>query len=79
MSVLDCDTGQSDIGPPGCLGIGVFKEQIIFMTKVVPSKFYLVGSHSPFEHFLYYINGFVKLIKYGVDNSDIVIIDTLIQ
>lgn len=76
VSVLDCDTGQSDIGPPGCLGLAVFKKPILFMAEAEPSKLYFVGSHSPSEHFLYYISGFVKLIKYGIDNSDIVIIDT---
>jgi len=75
-SVLDCDTGQSDIGPPSTLGLAVFKKPVLFMTEVEPEKLYFVGSHSPSEHFLYYLCGFVKLVKYGMENSDIVIIDT---
>lgn len=75
-SVLDCDTGQSDIGPPSTLGVAVFKKPILFMTEVEPNKLYFVGSHSPSEHFLYYLCGFTKLVKYGIENSDIVIIDT---
>ncbi len=75
-SVLDCDTGQSDIGPPSTLGLAIFKKPILFMTEVEPDKIYFVGSHSPSEHFLYYICGFTKLLNYGLKNSDIVIIDT---
>ncbi len=75
-SVLDCDTGQSDIGPPSTLGVAVFKKPILFMTEVEPNKLYFVGSHSPSEHFLYYLCGFTKLVKYGIEDSDIVIIDT---
>ncbi len=75
-SVLDCDTGQSDIGPPSTLGIAIFNKPILFMTEVKPEKLYFVGSHSPSEHFLHYICGFTKLVNYGLKNSDIVIIDT---
>lgn len=75
-SVLDCDTGQSDIGPPSTLGIAVFDNPILFMTEVKPNKLYFVGSHSPSEHFLHYICGFTKLVNYGLKVSDIVIIDT---
>ncbi|MCX7716507.1 MAG: Clp1/GlmU family protein [Endomicrobia bacterium] len=75
-SVLDCDTGQSDIGPPSTLGLAIFQQPILFMTEVKPVKLYFVGSHSPAEHFLYYISGFTKLLNYGITNSDIVIIDT---
>lgn len=75
-SVLDCDTGQSDIGPPSTLGIAVFETPILFMTEVEPTKLYFVGSHSPAEHFLYYLCGFTKLLNFGLKNSDIVIIDT---
>ena len=75
-SVLDCDTGQSDIGPPSTLGVAIFKKPVLFMTEVEPQKLYFVGSHSPSEHFLYYLCGFTKLVKYGIENSDIVIIDT---
>lgn len=75
-SVLDCDTGQSDIGPPSTLGIAVFETPILFMTEVKPTKLYFVGSHSPAEHFLYYLCGFTKLLNFGLKNSDIVIVDT---
>ncbi|MFN3550887.1 MAG: Clp1/GlmU family protein [Endomicrobiia bacterium] len=75
-SVLDCDTGQSDIGPPSTLGLVVFNKPVLFMTELKPDKIYFVGSHSPSEHFLYYICGFTKLVNYGLKNSDIVIIDT---
>lgn len=75
-SVLDCDTGQSDIGPPSTLGLAVINKPTLFLTELQPTKLYFLGSHSPSEHFLYYIAGFVKLLNYGIKNSDIVIIDT---
>ncbi|MCS7151685.1 MAG: Clp1/GlmU family protein [Endomicrobia bacterium] len=75
-SVLDCDTGQSDIGPPSTLGIAVFDKPILFMTEIEPTKLYFVGSHSPAEHFLHYLCGFTKLLNFGLKNSNVVIIDT---
>lgn len=75
-SVLDCDTGQSDIGPPSTLGLAIFDKPILFMTETKPEKLYFVGSHSPSEHFLHYICGFTKLVNYGLKKSDIVVIDT---
>ncbi len=76
VSVLDCDTGQSDIGLPGSLGLAVFKEQVLFMSDTKPDALAFLGSHSPSEHFLHYASGFVKMVNYGLKNSDIVIIDT---
>lgn len=76
VSVLDCDTGQSDIGPPGCLGLAVFDNYVLFMTEKQPQKLYFIGSHSPSEHFLHYLCGFVKLVNFAKTNSDVLIIDT---
>jgi polynucleotide 5'-hydroxyl-kinase GRC3/NOL9 len=76
VSVLDCDTGQSDIGLPGSLGLAVFKEPILFMADTKPDSLAFLGSHSPSEHFLHYASGFVKTVNYGIKNSDILIIDT---
>lgn len=76
VSVLDCDTGQSDIGLPGSLGVTVFKEPVLFMPDVEPDGLFFVGSHSPSEHLLHYSAGFVKMVNFGLKNSDVVIIDT---
>lgn len=76
VSVLDCDTGQSDIGLPGSLGLAIFKTPVLFMADTKPDLLAFVGSHSPSEHFLHYTSGFVKTVNYGIKNSDILIIDT---
>jgi len=76
MGILDCDTGQSDIGPPGTIGLAVLDRQIVFPSEVEPTALYFTGSNSPAFHFLPSLVGLKKLVDRGLTLADILIIDT---
>ena len=76
VSILDMDAGQSDIGPPGTLGIAVLREPQVFLHQVEPAAVYYMGSHSPALHFLLSLVGCHKLVDKGLLMTDVVIIDT---
>jgi len=46
------------------------------MADTKPDALAFLGSHSPSEHFLHYTSGFVKMVNYGLKNSDVIIVDT---
>ena len=74
--IIDCDTGQSDIGPPGTIGLAVLDGQIVFPGEVEPTALYFTGSNSPAFHFLPSLVGLKKLVDRGVTIADTLIIDT---
>ena len=76
VGILDCDTGQSDIGPPGTIGLAVLDSQIIFPSEVEPTALYFTGSNSPAFHFMPSLVGLKRLVDRGLTLADILIIDT---
>ena len=74
--ILDCDTGQSDIGPPGTIGLAVLERQIVFPGEVEPTALYFTGSNSPAFHFMPSLVGLKRLVDRGLTLADILIIDT---
>ncbi len=76
VGILDCDTGQSDIGPPGTIGLAVLDRQIVFPNEVEPTALYFTGSNSPAFHFLPSLVGLKRLADRGLSLADILIIDT---
>lgn len=76
VGILDCDTGQSDIGPPGTIGLAVLDRQIVFPSEVEPTALYFTGSNSPAFHFIPSLVGLKRLVDHGLTLADILIIDT---
>jgi len=76
VGILDCDTGQSDIGPPGTIGLAVLDRQIVFPSEVEPTALYFTGSNSPAFHFIPSLVGLKRLVDRGLTLADILIIDT---
>lgn len=76
ISVLDADTGQSDIGPPGTLGLAVLAAPVVFLGDLTPTAVYFTGAHSPGLHFLSSLVGVGRLRDRALSLSDLVIIDT---
>ncbi len=74
--IIDCDTGQSDIGPPGTIGLAVLDRQIVFPSEVEPTALYFTGSNSPAFHFMPSLVGLKRLVDRGLTLADILIIDT---
>jgi len=52
VAVVDADVGQSDIGPPCCVGMGVLTSAITQLSEVPLQSLYFVGNTSP--------NGFMR-------------------
>jgi len=76
VGIIDCDTGQSDIGPPGTIGLAVLDRQIVFPSEVEPTALYFTGSNSPAFHFMPSLVGLKRLVDRGLTVADILIIDT---
>lgn len=77
IGIIDADVGQSDIGPPTTIGLGIIKDKVEELDLVEPVNLYFVGNISPEGHFLDMVIGtkklFDKALELGVDK---VIIDT---
>jgi polynucleotide 5'-hydroxyl-kinase GRC3/NOL9 len=52
VSVIDSDIGQSEIGPPSCVGLGSPREPIRSLSDVVPASLVFVGATTPRESLL---------------------------
>lgn len=76
VSVVDCDVGQSNIGPPTTIGLGVLERQVAFLEEVPVFSAYFVGSTSPAGHLLPMVVGTTKLVNQAKGLSDVVLIDT---
>ncbi|MEM4475484.1 MAG: Clp1/GlmU family protein [Fervidicoccaceae archaeon] len=76
VSVIDGDVGQSSIGPPTTVGLGVLESQVAFLEEVEPSAMYFVGSTSPAGHLLPTLVGIAMLREIGSSLSDSVLVDT---
>jgi len=75
-AILDCDTGQSDIGPPGTFGMLVMTKPVVFLTEETPTHLFMLGAHSPGLHFLPALIGLHSMLKKARSEADILIIDT---
>jgi len=74
--VIDCDIGQSDIGPPGCLGASLTDRPIVFMSDAPVTGVSFVGAHSPEGHQATVLVGLHKLLKVLERHTDTIIVDT---
>jgi polynucleotide 5'-hydroxyl-kinase GRC3/NOL9 len=75
-AILDCDSGQSDIGCPGTFGMLVLKKPAIFLTELEPTHMYFLGAHSPGLHFVPALTGLGEMLRKAEQDADALIIDT---
>ncbi|HAE38337.1 MAG TPA: hypothetical protein DCG57_06830 [Candidatus Riflebacteria bacterium] len=75
-AILDCDSGQSDIGCPGTFGMLLLAKPAIFLTELEPTHMYLLGAHSPGLHFVPALTGLVEMLRKAEKEADALIIDT---
>jgi len=77
VAIIDADTGQSDIGPPTTIGLGVMRKPLIFLSEVDAEDAFFIGLTSPSGLLHRSVTGIVKMVnkalKLGVD---VVLIDT---
>lgn len=75
-SIVDTDPGQSDIGPPGSIGMGTFKSHVALLSEIPTLNSYFIGSMSPSGHMLEFLVGVKKMAEAGLEETDQVIVDT---
>ena len=73
---IDSDVGQSDVGPPTTMGLGIFDQPVAQLYEVPLSSAYFVGSMSPSEHMLEFVVGVKWLVEHGLKKADSVIVNT---
>jgi len=77
VAVVDSDVGQSDIGPPGTIGMGILSREVGSMSEIEPSSIYFVGSFSPERNLMPCIIGTKLLVEKAISlEADKVLIDT---
>lgn len=62
-AVVDADVGQSDIGPPGTVGMGVIEGPIRSLREVEPTALHFVGAFSPRSRALECLTGVSRMVQ----------------
>ena len=77
VAIVDADVGQSSLGPPTTIGLGVVAQPFESLQELTPASLFFVGSTSPRSHLLPMLVGTKRLVDraraLGVDH---VIVDT---
>ncbi len=77
VAVVDGDVGQSDVGPPGTIGLGFVAAVVPTLKAVGPSALYFVGSTSPRGHELRCAVGTHLMVQLALrSGADVVVVDT---
>ena len=79
VAIIDADIGQSDIGPPTTIGLGILEkgEKILYLSQLKCQKAFFVGATSPMGVLGRSITGVKLLTDYARTLSvDVVLIDT---
>jgi polynucleotide 5'-hydroxyl-kinase GRC3/NOL9 len=76
-AIVDADIGQSEIGPPGTIGLASVREAIASLDLLRPSALAFVGSSSPARHLLPMVVGTKRLVERArEEGAELVIVDT---
>jgi len=71
VGIIDSDIGQSDIGPPGTIGLGILKKPVYSYSDIKLYDAYFIGDKTPSGHLLPMVIGTMDMVnkafKYGVD------------
>jgi polynucleotide 5'-hydroxyl-kinase GRC3/NOL9 len=77
VAIVDADVGQSSLGPPTTIGLGVVAQPFESLQELMPVGLFFVGSTSPRSHLLPMLVGTKRMVDrahtLGVDH---VIVDT---
>jgi polynucleotide 5'-hydroxyl-kinase GRC3/NOL9 len=77
VAVVDADVGQSSLGPPTTIGLGVVDRPFQSLQELPPAALYFVGSTTPRGHFVPMIVGTRRMVDRAQSfNVDRLIIDT---
>jgi len=77
VAIVDADVGQSDIGPPCCIGMGILEEEIQKLSEVQPHSLFFVGNTSPNGCVRECVQGAVAAVKKAKElSADVIIVDS---
>ncbi|MEM2401566.1 MAG: Clp1/GlmU family protein [Candidatus Bathyarchaeia archaeon] len=77
VALIDGDLGQSDVGPPGTLGLSFVRKPLVDPFNLQPSSIVFVGITSPSSVIEPTINGLVELVSRAlVAGSDFIVVNT---
>ncbi|MGM0381614.1 MAG: Clp1/GlmU family protein, partial [bacterium] len=76
VGVMDCDLGQSDIGPPGTIGLTTVNEPTVALDTVQWDELAFTGAHSPGLHMVPFLSGVRHLADRALDSVETLIVDT---
>jgi polynucleotide 5'-hydroxyl-kinase GRC3/NOL9 len=76
-AILDTDLGQSEIGPPGTIGVVRLEAPVASLSDLRPRALAFVGDTSPYGHLLAVIQGTRRLVGHALTRKDdVVYVDT---
>lgn len=77
VAVVDADVGQSDIGPPCCIGMGILEKGIIKLSEVPLHGLYFAGNTSPNGCMRECVKGAAAGVKKAKElNADVILVDS---
>lgn len=77
VALVDGDLGQSDIGPPGTLGLSLMRKSAVDLVNLPLADAIFIGSTSPYGVVGQVINGLLRLRDKAVEmGSDFIIVNT---
>lgn len=76
VALVDCDAGQSDVGPPCTFGLTYMKSPLLFLHDAPVDGLYFLGSHSPGLHMVHALIGVRQLTWQALKHEATVIVDT---
>lgn len=77
VAVVDADIGQSDIGPPCCVGLGILSRRIKQLSEVPLHSLYFVGNTSPNGYMRECVSGTVMAVQKAKElGADVILVDS---
>lgn len=77
VAVVDADVGQSDIGPPCCIGMGILEKRIRKLSEVPLHSLYFAGNTSPNGCMRECVKGAAAAVKKAKElNADVILVDS---
>ncbi len=75
-AVVDTDTGQSSLGPPATVGLGILRRPVRHMSEIPLVAACFIGDTSPAALYSYLIDGAVRLIARAQAQAQVIVVDT---
>lgn len=74
---MDADVGQSDIGPPCCIGVGILEKRVQKLSEVPIHSLYFVGNISPNRCMRECMRGVAAAVQKAKKcNADLIVVDS---